>query len=186
MSKHARGCCACLPPRRCRHGQLHICSGHCLAVTLHLACPHPPATHPLLPSVPGNSKAAVGGSEPADAIRAVNALLTRLDQLKASPNVMVSRADCCRRAWVGLFGGWVGGRMAGLGWVSGDGSAPARHRLRLHPPTHPTGADDVKHHRGERVPSPTGCPQAAACLRASLSACGPKRSAAPVSQRQPA
>ncbi|KAL4859562.1 Pachytene checkpoint protein 2 [Chlorella vulgaris] len=34
-------------------------------------------------------KAAVSGSEPADAIRAVNALLTRLDQLKASPNVMV-------------------------------------------------------------------------------------------------
>ncbi|KAL4430726.1 hypothetical protein ABPG75_005982 [Micractinium tetrahymenae] len=34
-------------------------------------------------------KGAVGGSEPADAIRAVNSLLTRLDQLKASPNVMV-------------------------------------------------------------------------------------------------
>jgi SpoVK/Ycf46/Vps4 family AAA+-type ATPase len=31
----------------------------------------------------------VSGSEPADAIRAVNALLTRLDQLRASPNVMV-------------------------------------------------------------------------------------------------
>ncbi|PRW58109.1 pachytene checkpoint 2-like protein [Chlorella sorokiniana] len=34
-------------------------------------------------------KGAVAGSEPADAIRAVNALLTRLDQLKAAPNVMV-------------------------------------------------------------------------------------------------
>ncbi len=34
-------------------------------------------------------KAAVSGSEPADAIRAVNALLTQLDQLKAHPNVMV-------------------------------------------------------------------------------------------------
>lgn len=31
----------------------------------------------------------MSGSEPADAIRAVNALLTRLDQLKAAPNVMV-------------------------------------------------------------------------------------------------
>ena len=34
-------------------------------------------------------KAAAGGSEPADAIRAVNALLTRLDQLRHAPNVMV-------------------------------------------------------------------------------------------------
>ena len=34
-------------------------------------------------------KAAVSGSEPVDAIRAVNALLTQLDGLKAHPNVMV-------------------------------------------------------------------------------------------------
>ena len=34
-------------------------------------------------------KAAVAGSEPADAIRAVNALLTHLDALKRRPNVMV-------------------------------------------------------------------------------------------------
>lgn len=47
----------------------------------------------LLCSYPHNcrSKGAVGGSEPADAIRAVNALLTRLDQLKAAPNVMARR-----------------------------------------------------------------------------------------------
>ena len=34
-------------------------------------------------------KAAVSGSEPVDAVRAVNALLTQLDGLKAHPNVMV-------------------------------------------------------------------------------------------------
>lgn len=34
-------------------------------------------------------KAAVSGSEPVDAVRAVNALLTQLDGLKAYPNVMV-------------------------------------------------------------------------------------------------
>eukprot|EP00873_Tetraselmis_striata_P007007 jgi/Tetstr1/427271/TSEL_001724.t1 len=34
-------------------------------------------------------KAAVSGSEPSDAIRAVNALLTQLDALKSRPNVMV-------------------------------------------------------------------------------------------------
>ncbi|MEW5298280.1 MAG: hypothetical protein WDW38_000989 [Sanguina aurantia] len=34
-------------------------------------------------------KAAVSGSEPSDSIRAVNALLTQLDQLKRYPNVMV-------------------------------------------------------------------------------------------------
>ena len=34
-------------------------------------------------------KAAASGSEPADAIRAVNALLTQLDQLKVHSNVMV-------------------------------------------------------------------------------------------------
>lgn len=31
----------------------------------------------------------MGGSEPSDAIRAVNALLTQLDQLKRFPNVMI-------------------------------------------------------------------------------------------------
>lgn len=35
------------------------------------------------------SQAAVGGSEPSDAIRAVNALLTALDGLKRHPNAMV-------------------------------------------------------------------------------------------------
>lgn len=34
-------------------------------------------------------KAAVSGSEPADAVRAVNALLTQLDALKRRPNVLV-------------------------------------------------------------------------------------------------
>jgi SpoVK/Ycf46/Vps4 family AAA+-type ATPase len=34
-------------------------------------------------------QAAVNGSEPSDAIRAVNALLTQLDALKRFPNVMV-------------------------------------------------------------------------------------------------
>lgn len=38
----------------------------------------------------------MAGSEPADAIRAVNALLTRLDQLKAAPNVMVGLFGCRR------------------------------------------------------------------------------------------
>lgn len=37
----------------------------------------------------GCRKSAVGGSEPTDAIRAVNALLTQLDALKRHPNVMV-------------------------------------------------------------------------------------------------
>jgi hypothetical protein len=49
----------------------------------------PPTQHPHITSPPACRKAAVSGSEPADAIRAVNALLTRLDQLRASPNVMV-------------------------------------------------------------------------------------------------
>lgn len=40
----------------------------------------------------------MAGSEPADAIRAVNALLTRLDQLKAAPNVMVGSSGCRRCA----------------------------------------------------------------------------------------
>jgi SpoVK/Ycf46/Vps4 family AAA+-type ATPase len=34
-------------------------------------------------------QAAAGGGEPSDAIRAVNALLTQLDQLRHFPNVMV-------------------------------------------------------------------------------------------------
>lgn len=34
-------------------------------------------------------RAAVSGSEPADAVRAVNALLTALDTLKGYPNVML-------------------------------------------------------------------------------------------------
>jgi SpoVK/Ycf46/Vps4 family AAA+-type ATPase len=34
-------------------------------------------------------KAAVNGSEPSDAIRVVNALLTQLDQLKKFPNVLI-------------------------------------------------------------------------------------------------
>jgi ATP-dependent 26S proteasome regulatory subunit len=37
----------------------------------------------------GVLQAAVSGSEPSDAIRAVNALLTQLDGLKRYPNVMV-------------------------------------------------------------------------------------------------
>ena len=40
-------------------------------------------------------RAAVAGSEPADAVRAVNALLTQLDALKRRPNVLVRR-------WLGL------------------------------------------------------------------------------------
>lgn len=34
-------------------------------------------------------QAAAAGNEPADSIRAVNALLTQLDQLRVYPNVMV-------------------------------------------------------------------------------------------------
>ncbi len=34
-------------------------------------------------------RAAVAGSEPADAVRAVNAVLTQLDALKRRPNVLV-------------------------------------------------------------------------------------------------
>jgi SpoVK/Ycf46/Vps4 family AAA+-type ATPase len=37
----------------------------------------------------GCPQAAAGGGEPSDAIRAVNALLTQLDQLRRFPNVMV-------------------------------------------------------------------------------------------------
>ena len=40
-------------------------------------------------------RAAVAGSEPADAVRAINALLTQLDALKRRPNVLV-------RHWLGL------------------------------------------------------------------------------------
>lgn len=36
-------------------------------------------------------RAAVAGSEPADAVRAVNALLTQLDALKRRPNILVRR-----------------------------------------------------------------------------------------------
>lgn len=36
-------------------------------------------------------QAAAAGNEPADSIRAVNALLTQLDQLRVYPNVMVRR-----------------------------------------------------------------------------------------------
>lgn len=49
----------------------------------------------------------MGGSEPTDAIRAVNALLTRLDQLRASPNVMV-------RLQLALPGGCQPGKGAAL------------------------------------------------------------------------
>ena len=34
-------------------------------------------------------KAAISGSEPSDAIRVVNALLTQIDQIKRYPNVMI-------------------------------------------------------------------------------------------------
>jgi hypothetical protein len=48
----------------------------------------PPA--PLSHAAPSpQTQAAVGGSEPSDAIRAVNALLTQLDQLRRAPNAMV-------------------------------------------------------------------------------------------------
>ena len=46
-------------------------------------------TPPQVESLTAARKAAAGGAEPADAIRAVNALLTRLDQLRHAPNVMV-------------------------------------------------------------------------------------------------
>lgn len=38
---------------------------------------------------PNSVQAAVGGSEPSDAVRAVNALLTQLDKLKRFPNVLI-------------------------------------------------------------------------------------------------
>ncbi|MCI21910.1 pachytene checkpoint protein 2 like, partial [Trifolium medium] len=34
-------------------------------------------------------KAALSGSEPSDSIRVVNALLTQMDKLKSSPNVII-------------------------------------------------------------------------------------------------
>ena len=72
--------------------------------------PESPSAAPPLRCAPACrcSKGAVAGSEPADAIRAVNALLTRLDQLKAAPNVMVGR--------LGLLGrrGAVGFRLLAL------------------------------------------------------------------------
>lgn len=42
-------------------------------------------------------QAAAAGNEPADSIRAVNALLTQLDQLRSYPNVMVRSLAkrCC-------------------------------------------------------------------------------------------
>lgn len=69
----------------------------CLGLPAVVPCQASSARHPIRsapfrcasPHLCSCSKAAVGGSEPADAIRAVNALLTRLDQLRASPNVMV-------------------------------------------------------------------------------------------------
>jgi hypothetical protein len=44
---------------------------------------------PTVWCIPCPVQAAVSGSEPSDAIRAVNALLTQLDGLKRYPNVMV-------------------------------------------------------------------------------------------------
>lgn len=44
-----------------------------------------------------------GGSEPADSVRAVNALLTQLDALKSYSNVMVSAVLCCATPSVDRF-----------------------------------------------------------------------------------
>jgi SpoVK/Ycf46/Vps4 family AAA+-type ATPase len=49
-----------------------------------MLCADRPACADVLPL-----QAAAGGGEPSDAIRAVNALLTQLDQLRRFPNVMV-------------------------------------------------------------------------------------------------
>lgn len=46
-------------------------------------------SYPQVESLTAARKAAVSGSEPSDAIRAVNALLTQLDALRARSNVMV-------------------------------------------------------------------------------------------------
>jgi len=46
-------------------------------------------------------RAAVAGSEPADAVRAVNAVLTQLDALKRRPNVLVRRPSSLSPSMIG-------------------------------------------------------------------------------------
>lgn len=81
-----------------------------LLAMLLFTCQRSQAEFPQPPPPALYRKGAVGGSEPADAIRAVNSLLTRLDQLKASPNVMVlttrwgSRGRRGQAGWHGTLG----------------------------------------------------------------------------------
>jgi hypothetical protein len=82
-------------------------------------------THTHTHSTP---QAAVSGSEPSDAIRAVNSLLTHLDQLRRFPNVMVlttsnitaaidvafvDRADIKARRGCIMLPAWGGTRLIG-------------------------------------------------------------------------
>lgn len=88
-------------------------------------------------SVTGARAAAVAGGEPADAVRVVNALLTRLDALRRHPNVVVlctsnmpdaidaafvDRADIKVRLLARPRGACSGASLAGCG-VSGVGSS---------------------------------------------------------------
>ena len=59
-------------------------------------------------------QAAVAGSEPSDAIRAVNALLTQLDALRRFPNVMVLTTSNITQV-----GGWVGQCTGNVDWGLG-------------------------------------------------------------------
>ena len=50
---------------------------------------HPPRSLPQVESLTAARKSAMAGSEPSDAIRVVNALLTQIDQIKRHPNVVI-------------------------------------------------------------------------------------------------
>ena len=47
------------------------------------------STHIQVESLTAARKSAMSGSEPSDAIRVVNALLTQIDQIKRYPNVII-------------------------------------------------------------------------------------------------
>lgn len=72
----------------------------------------PPASRPR-----AAPQAAVSGSEPSDAIRAVNALLTQLDALRRHPNVMVLTTSNITEAIDLAFVDRADIKVGGLGWL---------------------------------------------------------------------
>jgi hypothetical protein len=75
-------------------------------------------------------QAAAGGGEPSDAIRAVNALLTQLDQLRRFPNVMVLTTSNITEAIDVAFVDRADIKV-GCSWWFWGGGCSTKWRLRL-------------------------------------------------------